>query len=378
MNFLYNGGTELNPTSNVYDLHFRNYDPTLARMNQVDPMATKYASLSPYNFSFNNPITYNDPLGDDAKDNERERTRKEMIEKTWRAIRKPYYSPRPVGDDDLMYGSMFERYGVGTKDFIYDYENNKYVIPVFANGQWGYWQKRRSFDYSSENYDEDGSGTTATLVLLPDLFVPLKHSLSHYRTMANPIVQAMHAGQHKFMEHPFGAGLMFFLTGGPMGGGGGGMLLRLGARQVLATGARAATRLGKPILNATKNYASTITTRTFATNTALSISSQFIVKQDPSQIDYADALISGISGRGLAQIGGGLISGLVDLRGDVGFVNGLDKSSYQLTVDMATGAITGGIGIGITNLPISNEWINTGGFFNTMFGDGINTIFTGN
>lgn len=171
---------------------------------------------------------------------------------------------------------------------------------------------------------------------------------------------------------------MFFLTGGPMGGGGAGMLARLGAKQLLMNGARAATRLGTPILNATKNYASTITTRSFATNTALSISSQFIVKQDPSQIDYADALISGMSGRGLAQIGGGLMSGLVDLRGDVGFVNGLNKSSYQLTVDMATGAATGGIGIGITNLPISNEWINTGGFFNTMFGDGVNTIFTGN
>gem|GEM_PF-3244944 len=60
-----NGGTELNTTSNLYDLDYRNYDPILGRMNGVDPMATKYASLSPYNFSFNDPVTFSDPSGAD-------------------------------------------------------------------------------------------------------------------------------------------------------------------------------------------------------------------------------------------------------------------------------------------------------------------------
>lgn len=62
-NFLGNGGTEFNATSNLYDLNFRNYDPILGRMNQVDPMTDKYASLSPYNFSFNDPVYFNDPSG---------------------------------------------------------------------------------------------------------------------------------------------------------------------------------------------------------------------------------------------------------------------------------------------------------------------------
>jgi RHS repeat-associated protein len=62
-NFLANGGTELNPTSNLYDLDFRNYDPVLGRLNQVDPMADKYGSFSPYHFSFNNPVSFNDPSG---------------------------------------------------------------------------------------------------------------------------------------------------------------------------------------------------------------------------------------------------------------------------------------------------------------------------
>jgi len=68
-NFLGNGGTELNTTSNLYDLAYRNYDLVLGRMNGVDPMATKYASLTPYNFSFNDPVTYNDPSGADPADN---------------------------------------------------------------------------------------------------------------------------------------------------------------------------------------------------------------------------------------------------------------------------------------------------------------------
>lgn len=67
-NFLANGGTELNTTSSLYDLDYRNYDPILGRMNGVDPMADKYASLTPYNYSFNDPITFNDPSGADPWD----------------------------------------------------------------------------------------------------------------------------------------------------------------------------------------------------------------------------------------------------------------------------------------------------------------------
>jgi RHS repeat-associated protein len=64
-NFLANGGTELNATSSLYDLDYRNYDPILGRLNQVDPMASRYSSSSPYHFSFNNPIGFNDPSGAD-------------------------------------------------------------------------------------------------------------------------------------------------------------------------------------------------------------------------------------------------------------------------------------------------------------------------
>jgi RHS repeat-associated protein len=63
--FLFNGATELNSTSSWYDLDFRNYDPILGRMHQVDPMADKYGNHTPYSFAFNNPVNVSDPNGAD-------------------------------------------------------------------------------------------------------------------------------------------------------------------------------------------------------------------------------------------------------------------------------------------------------------------------
>jgi len=54
----------LNATTQLYDLAYRNYDATLGRFHQVDPLATKFASHTPYNFAFNNPVLLNDPMGD--------------------------------------------------------------------------------------------------------------------------------------------------------------------------------------------------------------------------------------------------------------------------------------------------------------------------
>jgi hypothetical protein len=54
-------------------MFFREYDPALGRMNAVDPMVSKYASLTPYNYAFNDPVYFNDPLGDDSSDRDHRR-----------------------------------------------------------------------------------------------------------------------------------------------------------------------------------------------------------------------------------------------------------------------------------------------------------------
>ena len=70
-NFLGNGGTELNTVSQTYDLMFRNYDPALGRFGQIDPLASDYSSHTPYQYALNNPVNFNDPLGDRIVENDR-------------------------------------------------------------------------------------------------------------------------------------------------------------------------------------------------------------------------------------------------------------------------------------------------------------------
>jgi RHS repeat-associated protein len=62
-NYLANGGTERNALTGLYDLQFRTLDPLLGRMTQVDPMASKYSGMTPYNFALNTPMGLVDPTG---------------------------------------------------------------------------------------------------------------------------------------------------------------------------------------------------------------------------------------------------------------------------------------------------------------------------
>ncbi|SKC85021.1 DUF6443 domain-containing protein [Ohtaekwangia koreensis] len=71
-NYLYNAGSELNVTSGVYEMLFRNYDPALGRMLQIDPLAEKYSDISPFNYAFNDPVYWNDPAGADPNDPDHE------------------------------------------------------------------------------------------------------------------------------------------------------------------------------------------------------------------------------------------------------------------------------------------------------------------
>jgi RHS repeat-associated protein len=69
--YRYNGGNELQNKEfadgsglEEYDASARMYDPQIGRFWQQDPLAEMFENWSPYSFANNNPILFNDPLGD--------------------------------------------------------------------------------------------------------------------------------------------------------------------------------------------------------------------------------------------------------------------------------------------------------------------------
>ncbi len=55
---------EVKGEGNSYTTHFRQLDPRIAKWFSLDPKMRSFPGWSPYNYSLNNPIFFNDPNGD--------------------------------------------------------------------------------------------------------------------------------------------------------------------------------------------------------------------------------------------------------------------------------------------------------------------------
>jgi len=61
----YNGRTEKETSFDLYwnITNFRTYDYQLGRFHQIDPLTEYFSGINGYNYAFNNPVSFNDPLG---------------------------------------------------------------------------------------------------------------------------------------------------------------------------------------------------------------------------------------------------------------------------------------------------------------------------
>lgn len=63
--YKFNGGSELDETFgvNLYSTFFRQYDQQIGKFTGIDILAEAFSFINPYQFGYNNPVLYNDPLG---------------------------------------------------------------------------------------------------------------------------------------------------------------------------------------------------------------------------------------------------------------------------------------------------------------------------
>jgi hypothetical protein len=336
-------------------MFFREYDPALGRMNAVDPMVSKYASLTPYNYAFNDPVYFNDPLGDDPSNPARGSN-------WWRYDKDGSW--RDVGAQDAstggMYGSSwnyetygggFSPYGVGTgslaaaeqeariKAFLRNLFKD-YDVSFASNGS-GFWVRYTGLDESSVDIERG--------ILASPIIGYLRVSgitRDQFRTEMNPLVRSMRAQTDALFADPRVQILYGFLLGGGVGGTASGFASR-GA-------AVAARQFGTRLFSnpAAKNMIK---------NTLFEFSSQMLankgnVKTSITNMDWFDIATGArfSKNKGFAMIGG--VADL-SLSGGFTFTFGPDGYNKSLASSLSDGLINAGIGNVSNSRPLLQESI---------------------
>ena len=102
--YLYNEGSEFNNLTRNYETPFRRYDPALGRFNAIDGLSDLFSSWTPYQYAYNNPLSWNDPLG--LQNEGSETSTEDIVEDAWNRTPDGTNSSfvvnfNPVGGDEV-------------------------------------------------------------------------------------------------------------------------------------------------------------------------------------------------------------------------------------------------------------------------------------
>ncbi len=167
-NYKFNAGNELNENFgiNLYETFYRLQDVQTGRFLSTDPLAEKYYGITTYNYAANNPVSINDPLGDQMKypgDNGRMQKGPDgnyhtgrVSEMMWNE--KGFFNYGEVygfsGGDFGSSHALYNIRGMSSQSFL----NQKQLLDDNAiwdvgKGQFGYWSYNR-FDPTNNGYQE--------------------------------------------------------------------------------------------------------------------------------------------------------------------------------------------------------------------------------
>ncbi len=162
---LYNAGSEwqedFGDLPDLYSTFYRNYDAALGRFVAVDPMADAAESWTSYQYGYNNPLIFNDPLGD--------LTTGEfdyLVDALWNTPHGGHWSEDSGYQE---YASDDETYDAGLKQ-------------LKANGYWEYWTNRGGGGYEFSAATKTGANGKGFELVLTAKKVANGNNSNGYRT----------------------------------------------------------------------------------------------------------------------------------------------------------------------------------------------------